>query len=196
MTKTLSNTRRARIEALAAIAFGRAPDGGPEKGWQRKLARAIGAASSTITATLDLDHDSPPMDRKLGLLCNDLRLQMQRNIEELDAIQHAFAGNLNGAVRPYLVNIQSSTQDTWRAAFAESAGDLAAAFILDEVGDIAGAQAEIVYDGDRATAKASGVTVNVRHMPKIFEPFEGRMLGEARDLLATRGKERQPQIVA
>ncbi|WP_116654000.1 hypothetical protein [Pelagibacterium sediminicola] len=88
--KTTQNTRRQRIEALAAIAFGRAEDGRPEKGWQRKLARAIGAASSTITATLDLDHDSPPMDRKLAAYARELRTTIADSMAELERLEIEF----------------------------------------------------------------------------------------------------------
>lgn len=100
MTKTHPNTRRQRIEALAAIAFGRTPDGGPEKGWQRKLSRALGVASSTITATLELGHDSPPMDRKLAAFAHVLKGTLAEGLAELDELEFAFGGTRSDTAEP------------------------------------------------------------------------------------------------
>lgn len=89
MEKT-KNERAQRIETLAAIAFGRDPETGTaQRGWQARLARAIGVSRAAISDTLPLAN-SGPMDRKLAAYCLELRLQMLRDIERLAELRMQF----------------------------------------------------------------------------------------------------------
>jgi hypothetical protein len=68
------------IAEIAAALFGRAADGGPEKGWMAKLSRAMGVTPAAVRQTLAKDS-SPVFDRKL---C-DLIEKRQRRLRQ-DAI--------------------------------------------------------------------------------------------------------------
>lgn len=82
----MTRTRKERIETVAAIIFGRAADGGPEKGWMSKLARALDITEGAVRSTLTKD-ESRIFDRKLQELVEAHRVQMLRDIPVLDELQ-------------------------------------------------------------------------------------------------------------
>lgn len=82
----MTRTRKERIELVAAIIFGRAADGGPEKGWMSKLARALDITEGAVRSTLTKD-ESPIFDRKLQDLVHAHSVTIIENARLLDELQ-------------------------------------------------------------------------------------------------------------
>lgn len=77
--------RQARLKLAGALLFGRGPDGEPEKGWQSKLARAIGTTMSTVASTMRAPVGRT-FDRRLVPLLRERAVQMRLDADQLEQL--------------------------------------------------------------------------------------------------------------
>lgn len=185
--------RNDTIQRVAAILFGRDPDGAPEKGWQAKLARAMGLHKTAIGKTLDLDS-SPVFDRKLADLVAARRVQMLKDFDELEMHEYWLRDDRAGMQHLWLAEIDSSEQRSRRAIFASRPAEIAAYYLIGDLGARADSlEVEIRDYGDGVYAKRGDSTVRVTRLSQWPEPLEARDLSEERELVARRAvRPRQP----
>lgn len=181
------------IAAVAAILFGRDSDGGPEKGWQAKLARALGMHKTAIGKTLDLDA-SPVFDRKLADVISARRVQMLKDFDELEYLELRLRDRRDGMQELWLVEIDGPEQRTRRAMFASRPAEVAAYYLIGDLGARADSiNVEIRDHGDYVRASRGEYIVRVSGLHLPPEPLESRDLSEERELVARRAvRTRQP----
>lgn len=172
------------IQAVAAILFGRDPDGAAEKGWQAKLARALGMHKTAIGKTLELDS-SPVFDRKLADLVAARRVQMLKDFEDLEMLEYCLRDRQDVRQQIWLVEIDGPEQRTRHAMFAASPAEVAAFYLIGDLGARADSLSiEIRDHGDYVHATRGDYTVRVSSLRVPPEPLESRDLSEERELVA------------
>ena len=185
--------RNDTIMKVAAILFGRDPDGGPEKGWQAKLARALGMHKTAIGKTLELAA-SPVFDRKLADLVAERRAKMLKDFEDLETLEFCLRDRQDGRQQIWLVEIDGPEQRTRHAMFAASPAEVAAYYLIGDLGARADSlSVEIRDHGDYVHATRGDHTVRVSGLRVPPDPLESRDLSEERELVARRAvRTRQP----
>lgn len=185
--------RNDTIMKVAAILFGRDTVGGPEKGWQAKLARALGMHKTAIGKTLELDS-SPVFDRKLADVISARRVQMLKDFDELEYLELRLRDRRDGMQELWLVEIDGPEQRTRRAMFASRPAEVAAYYLIGDLGARADSiDVEIRDHGDYVRATRGDTTVRVSGLRPWPEPLESRDLTEERELVARRAvRPRQP----
>lgn len=185
--------RNDAIAAVAAILFGRDAAGAPEKGWQAKLARAMGLHKTAIGKTLAVDA-SPVFDRKLADLVAERRAKMLKDFEDLEMLEYCLRDRQDVRQQIWLVEIDGPEQRTRRAMFAASPAEVAAYYLIGDLGARADSLSiEIRDHGDYVHATRGDYTVRVSGLRLPPEPLEARDLSEERELIARRAvRTRQP----
>lgn len=181
------------IQAVAAILFGRDSDGAPEKGWQAKLARALGMHKTAIGKTLAVDA-SPVFDRKLADLVAERRAKMLKDFEDLETLEFCLRDRQDGRQQIWLVEIDGPEQRTRHAMFAANPAEVAAFYLIGDLGARADSlDIEIRDHGDYVRASRGEYIVRVSGLRVPPEPLESRDLSEERELIARRAvRTRQP----
>ena len=181
------------IAAVAAILFGRDVAGAPEKGWQAKLARAMGLHKTAIGKTVELDA-SPVFDRKLADLVAARRVQMLKDFEDLEMLEYRLRYRRDDMQQLWLVEIDGPEQRARHAMYAASPAEVAAFYLIGDLGARADSlSVEIRDHGGYVRACRGDSIVRVSGLRLPPEPLESRDLSEERELIARRAvRTRQP----
>ncbi|HEV7345015.1 MAG TPA: hypothetical protein VGN60_05210 [Devosia sp.] len=77
--------RQARLKLAGALLFGRGPDGGPEKSWQSKLARAMDTTVSTVASSMKAARGRT-FDQRLVPMLRERAVQMRLDADALEQL--------------------------------------------------------------------------------------------------------------